>query len=265
MIKIGEFSKLSKTTVKTLRYYDEVGLLKPSFVDDNGYRYYEIEQLNTLLKIIELRNLDFSIVSIKQALSSNNLSKILDAQLEILENELKKKTNQISLIKKYIEKSKRGDFMEKYVAKEIVVPQNTVYYKHGVIDSMQDLFNFVLSAGEECQKNNPTLKCFGYCYITYTAKEYKENDVELEYVEAVDKVGNDSQNIKFRQDPEIRAISVMHKGKYENLKKAYAFALNTVKEKGYQIAGPIREVYIHGCWDENNEDNYLTEIQIPIK
>lgn len=41
MLKIGEFSKLAKMTVKTLRYYNEIGLLKPIFVDDNGYRYYQ--------------------------------------------------------------------------------------------------------------------------------------------------------------------------------------------------------------------------------
>ena len=58
--------------------------------------------------------------------------------------------------------------------------------------------------------------------------------------------------------------SIIHKGKYENLQEAYAYAVNYVKEKGYSISGPIREVYIHGCWDEGNEDNYLTEIQIPF-
>mgnify|MGYP000684939064 FL=1 len=61
-----------------------------------------------------------------------------------LEKELNKKITQISLIEKYISKAKKGEFMEKYEAKEIVVPSKSVYYKHGVIDSMQDLFNFVL-------------------------------------------------------------------------------------------------------------------------
>ena len=265
MLKIGEFSKLAKTTIKALRYYDEVGLLKPKFVDNNGYRYYTISQLNDLLKIVELRSLDMSIQDIKDALHSSNLQENLVKHQQLLEKELEKKQHQISLLKKYIAKAKKGDFMENYTAKEIIVPENIVYYKHGTIDSMADILNFVLSAGEECKKNNPNLICKDYCYITYTAKEYKEKDVELEYAEAVKDYGIESENIKFRKDPEITAISVMHKGKYENLSKAYAFALNYVKEKGYSIAGAIREVYIHGCWDEKNEDNYLTEIQIPIK
>lgn len=265
MLKIGEFSKLAKTTIKTLRYYDEIDLLKSIFVDDNGYRYYEIEQLNDLIEIIELRNLDIPISEIKCILCSNEKDKLLENHLQVLKKHLNKTQQQISLIKDYIAKAKKGEFMEKYKAKEIIVPEHKVYFRHGVIESMNDLFNFVLETGAEASKNNPTLKCENYCYVTYTAKEYKEKDVELEYVEAVKEFGNESENIKFRIDPQITAISVEHKGAYLNLSKAYAFALNYVKDKGYKIAGPIREVYIDGCWNEDNEDNYLTEIQIPIK
>lgn len=265
MLKIGEFSKISKTTIKTLRYYDEIDLIKPAFVDDNGYRYYDIEQLNDLIIIIELRNLDFSIENIKRFLNSSDKKTIFENQLLILENEFAKKKDQISLIKNYISKSDKGEFMEKYEAKEIIVPEEKVYYKHGKIDTMGDLFNFILSAGTECSNANPNLICKNYCYVTYTANEYKEKDIEIEYVEAVTDYGTETENIKFRLDPKIVAISVKHKGSYANLAKAYSFALNVVKENGYEIVGQIREVYIHGCWDTENELDYLTEIQIPIK
>ena len=64
MYKIGEFSVLSKTTIKTLRYYEKEGLLKPSFVGENGYRYYETNKLIDLSKIISLRQIGFSILQI---------------------------------------------------------------------------------------------------------------------------------------------------------------------------------------------------------
>ncbi|MCQ2602922.1 MAG: MerR family transcriptional regulator, partial [Clostridia bacterium] len=88
MLKIGEFSKLCKTTVKTLRYYDEVDLLKPIFVDDNGYRYYEISQLNDLIKILELRALDMSVSDVKKMLKSNEQDKYLELHLDTLKREL---------------------------------------------------------------------------------------------------------------------------------------------------------------------------------
>ena len=53
MLRIGEFSKLAKTTIKALRYYDKVGLLKPAFVDSStSYRYYTDEQLETMRLIL---------------------------------------------------------------------------------------------------------------------------------------------------------------------------------------------------------------------
>ncbi|HCQ90349.1 MAG TPA: MerR family transcriptional regulator, partial [Clostridium sp.] len=51
MIKIGEFSKIGRVSVKTLRHYDDMGLLKPVKIDDfTSYRYYDVEQLSTLNK-----------------------------------------------------------------------------------------------------------------------------------------------------------------------------------------------------------------------
>lgn len=157
--------------------------------------------------------------------------------------------------------------MNKYTAEEKVIPQNIVYYRHGVIDSMADLFPFILEAGEEVRANNPTLACATpeYCFVTYGAMEYKETDVEVEYAEAVVDFGKESENIKFKKLDEQKTISVLHKGSYSTLAEAYAFALNWVKSKGLEMTGPIRECYISGCWDKDSEDDYLTEIQIPVK
>lgn len=267
MIKIGEFSSLAKTTIKTLRFYDEIDLFKPFFVDDNGYRYYSIEQLCVLQKIVDLRAIDMPIDEIRQIINGKDVMTILTNHLQELSDEKNSIKNKISLINNYIVKAKKGDFMKNYQATQIVLPKCIVYYRHGTIDSMKDMFSFVLDAGEEVRKNNPTLKCskLNYCFVVYSAKEYKEKNVELEYVEAVEEVGKESENIKFKTLKEQKAISVMHKGAYAKLREAYAFAVNYVKEKGFEIAGPIRERYINGCWDKENEEYYLTEIQIPIK
>ena len=62
MFKIGDFSRLSCVPVKTLRYYDELGLLRPAHVDRfTGYRYYAIDQLPRLNRILALKDLGFSL------------------------------------------------------------------------------------------------------------------------------------------------------------------------------------------------------------
>jgi len=262
MLKIGDFSKIAKTTIKTLRYYDDIGLFKPYFVDDNGYRYYKLSQLKDLLKIMKLRSLDLPVESILEIFNNGNELEILNNHLIYLENEKIKRTSQITSLNNFI----KGDDVDmKFEYKIKNIESNIVYYKHGVIDSMSNLFNFVLMAGSECGKLNPTLKCKDYCYVTYTANEYKESDIELEYVEAVEEKGIESDSIKFRVDPKIKALCVNVKGSYSNLTSGYDFALNQVKSNGYKINGSIREVYIHGCWDKELEEDYLTEIQVPIE
>jgi len=261
MIKIGEFSKIAKTTIKTLRYYDDIGLFKPSFVDENGYRYYDIDQLKDLMKIISLRSFDLPIEKILEIFNGGDEKRILNEHISFLENEKKKKSFQITSLKKLL----KGEKVMEFKANIKEIKENIVYYRHGVIDSMNDMFDFILEAGRRCGELNPHLECTGYCYVTYTAGEYKEKDVELEYVEATKVTGKEGNEIKFRVDPAIKALSVEVKGSYSNLFAGYEFALGQMKQKGYEIGGPIREVYIHGCWDQENEEDYLTEIQIPIK
>ena len=79
MYKIGEFSILSKTTVKTLRYYEKENLLIPAYIDkETGYRYYETSQLVDLSKIISLRQIGMSIKDIKKVQEGYDLKELLE-------------------------------------------------------------------------------------------------------------------------------------------------------------------------------------------
>ena len=85
MLKIGEFSKLSRTTVKALRFYESEGLLLPASVDEwTGYRFYETSQLETAAKIKSFRQLGFTVEEIKNVLSGEDVKKILLAKADEL-------------------------------------------------------------------------------------------------------------------------------------------------------------------------------------
>lgn len=74
MYKIGDFSSMSKTTIKTLRYYEKEGLLTPIYIDQNtGYRYYDSSQLIDISKIISLRQIGLSIKEIKKVLDGYDM------------------------------------------------------------------------------------------------------------------------------------------------------------------------------------------------
>ena len=74
MLSIGEFSSICKVSAKTLRYYAEIGLIHPEEIDpENGYRYYSISQLETMLFINRLKSYRFSLDEIKSILHSEEL------------------------------------------------------------------------------------------------------------------------------------------------------------------------------------------------
>jgi len=87
MLRIGEFSKMAMTTVKTLRHYDEIGLLRPAEVDrGTGYRFYDERSLLRMQEILFYRELDFSLKQIAELLSSPDYdkSRALQEQKQLL-------------------------------------------------------------------------------------------------------------------------------------------------------------------------------------
>jgi DNA-binding transcriptional MerR regulator len=90
MFKIGDLSKLSRVSVKTLRYYDEIGLLKPAQVDRfTGYRYYSFDQLPRLNRILALKDLGFSLEQIAQVLNEGLPPAQLRGMLRLRQMELR--------------------------------------------------------------------------------------------------------------------------------------------------------------------------------
>ena len=263
MYKIGDFSSMSKTTIKTLRYYEKEGLLKPVYVDLNtGYRYYETSQLMEISKIISLRQIGLSIKDIKNILNGYNMVEILNKRKKELEDDLVLFNMELSKINYLLE----GDNMKNEIfIKEI--PSYVIYYCDGIISDFSKIPEFVLQAGEECAKVNPNLKCItpDYCYISYLDGEYKEKDIKIRYGQAVEKVGKETDKIKFKMMDAITAVCIYHKGAYDNLRDSYNIILKFIEDNGYEVIDNPRECYIDGCWNKDNEDNYLTEIQFPIK
>ena len=263
MYKIGDFSSMSKTTIKTLRYYEKEGLLKPVYVDLNtGYRYYETSQLMEISKRISLRQIGLSIKDIKNILNGYNMVEILNKRKKELEDDLVLFNMELSKINYLLE----GDNMKNEIfIKEI--PSYVIYYCDGIISDFSKIPEFVLQAGEECAKVNPNLKCItpDYCYISYLDGEYKEKDIKIRYGQAVEKVGKETDRIKFKMMDAITAVCIYHKGAYDNLRDSYNIILKFIEDNGYEVIDNPRECYIDGCWNKDNEDDYLTEIQFPIK
>src|SRR5579859_3662844 len=91
MLKIGDFSKLSQVTVKALRYYDDIGLLKPMFIEPStGYRFYSVEQLPRLNRIMALKELGFSLTQIADLLDNTVSAEQIKGMLLLKQAEIER-------------------------------------------------------------------------------------------------------------------------------------------------------------------------------
>ena len=104
-MRISEVAKLTGITVRTLHYYDEIGLLKPSEITEAGYRLYSREDLEILQQILFFRELDFPLSQIKEIMNNPNYDKeeALKKQKELLIQQRQRIEGLIKLIEKRTE------------------------------------------------------------------------------------------------------------------------------------------------------------------
>ena len=263
MFKIGEFSKLSMLTIKALRFYEQEGLLLPAHVDEwSGYRFYEASQLETAATIKALRQLDFSVEEIKAHLSGMPLQDALRSKKAALQQRQTDIAARISIINYLMEESEM-----KYQAVIKDIDQCIVYSEERVLERYSDVTMLVLESAQECLRLNPGMECakpdYGFC--EYLDGEHKETNMRVRYSQAVTKMGVGNERISFRVLPATKAICIYHKGAYDCLGEAYAYIYRYAAENGYQVAGFHRECYIDGIWNKENVEDWLTEIQLPVK
>ncbi len=133
MLTIGEFSRISKVSTKTLRYYDQIGLLKPGFVNkDSGYRYYEASQLQDMLLISKLKRYQFSLPEISAVLASRDndrLAKLLRTKKEEFLRQIEDQRHLLLQMEQDIEKIERCEniMQANYLVKTIEIQPKTIY------------------------------------------------------------------------------------------------------------------------------------------
>lgn len=263
MLKIGEFSKLSHLTIKALRFYEKEGLLVPTSIDKwTGYRFYETSQLQEAAKIKAYRQLDLSIEEIKSVLNGADVKAIFAEKAKVLQAQKEDIDVRLSIINHILE-----DKEMRYQVTVKEVPSAIVYYSEAKLPKYSDKMEYIPKMGAECTRLNPGLKCAEppYEFCEYLDEEHKDTDVRIRHNEAVVSFGVESENIKFREIPSTKVLSIFYKGSYEQIGEAYAFIMKYAQENGYRIAGLSRECYIDGIWNKESVEDWLTEIQLPIE
>lgn len=272
MLKIGEFSKLTQVSIRMLRYYDEIGLLKPAKIDlFTGYRMYSAEQIPTLQKIVLLRDTKFTTLEIKDIIQSCNEADILE-ELEKKKIQInkeialeKQRIDKIDSAIKEIEEKKfkiHCNINFKNVEKMSILSTRDripTYFHEGILwDKLSEFIRRENISVRQDMYNNIAI---------YHDIEHKDENVDVEVGILVNKIGENKDGFVYREvEAAPKVAYAMVYGPYNNLAKAYeklAYWLESHNE--HMEDKPSRQICHIGCDNADNPEEYLTEIQIPLK
>jgi len=265
---IGEFSKITGLTIKTLRFYHEKELLVPRCVDEGSkYRYYAESQVETARVIAKLRELEFGLEQIAEIFASQHSDEDILALLERHQQLIDQKQKQYREIAHSLEIVILQERTARMAAKQpsTMVPEEK---------SLQPMLIAGVRMKGKYTDCGPGFGKLGRAFGQYIAGpammlqydgEYKENDADFESCFPI-RQGQPKDGISVRELPGGRFVCMMHEGPYPEMGRTYAAILDYFKKKGLTYTLPTREIYIKGpgMIFKGNPKNYLTEIQVPV-
>ncbi len=268
-LKIGEFSQMMQVTVKTLRHYEQKGLLLPDEVDEwTGYRYYCLDQIQKLNAIRDLQRLGFTLDEIKELYEFDHHTpslRQLNEKIRSTEQQLRQLIERRKKLLEWRDSRKEIKTMEKFSIQSL--PEIIVASHREVIPEYAALGPLCYEKiGPEMQRLGCKCPPPGYCFTIEHEKEYKPTDIDIEYCEQVEEMGEDSELIQFKHLPMIpKALCMKHVGPYERFYESYTEAFRYIEEQGMKIAGQPRTCYVDGAWNQEDPEKWVSIIQIPIE
>ncbi|MBP8639843.1 MAG: MerR family transcriptional regulator [Oscillospiraceae bacterium] len=264
MLTIGEFSKISRVSAKTLRYYDQIGLLKPGYVSsETGYRYYEATQLRDMLLITRLKQYQFSLPEIAGVLAKKDndyLGRMIQDKKGQFLSQISVQQQILLQMEQDIEKiERREDIMQSnYVIKTVEFQQKNIYSLRQMM-SLKDFGEVFekLFAGLGKNSYTPVGPCLG---IYHDEGNFNREHSDIEVGILVAQSSGDSIR---KLDPGFCCYAE-HVGPYDDFTACYTALAEWIEREGYTISGPPIELYAKGCQDNVQQSEYVTEIYFPI-
>ena len=241
MLSIGEFSKATSLTIKTLRYYHELSLLPPAEIDElTGYRYYSKQSFERVHIINTLKDMGFTLNEVKSIISQCKNEKELKSFIEKKLSEIDEKVKQLVSHKKRLNHFKELMALEKLQHTEIkeieVKPFLAAGIKmHGRYEEISQGFYTMMKHLGGIIRGKP--------FCLHYEIEYKEENANFMPCFEIKKLITIA-GIECFSTKAGKAISLVHRGPYNTLGKAYFKLFEYIQEKKYSITIPTMERYI---------------------
>jgi DNA-binding transcriptional MerR regulator len=273
MFSIGEFARLGGVSVRTLRHYDEIGLLRPATVDpDTGYRGYSAAQLGQLNRIMALKELGLSLTQARRLLDGVTLGELcgmLILRRAQLEHELEEHKNQLLGVEARLRSIAREDAMP---ADDIVtkrIPAIGVVVIAGrapgfgaanivpVVNQLAAQFD-QLGIHDRVKETGPR--------IVFYEREHGEDVTVCLALPVAEPPGELPAPAHYRVLPQIEAAAAVRSGPAAGIfPMVYNDLVRWIEEQGYHpVPGPGREVWLHEIDDIADVAQQVFEIQLPF-
>jgi DNA-binding transcriptional MerR regulator/effector-binding domain-containing protein len=263
-LSIGAFSRLTHLSIKTLRYYHEVGLLEPALVDpDSGYRYYRPGQAHSAHLVRRFRDLGLPVADVKAVLAAPDLTArdaILAGHLDRMRDQLQQTEAAVDSLRRMLEGSPRAVAIEERVLKggpAISVAADLMRADVAAWwwDALAGLRATAAAAGLE--QDGPAGGLFDDELFTQDAGHARV------YLPMKNSAALDDTGARWEL-PEGRFAVAVHDGAHGDVDRTYAALGTWAAAQGRDGAGPVREIYLTDPLQTPDMAQWQTEICWPL-
>jgi DNA-binding transcriptional MerR regulator len=263
-LAIGDFSRATHLTVKTLRHYHETGLFEPAQVDpQTGYRRYTTDQIPVAQIIKRFRNLDMPLSEIRAVLSAPDVqarNELIAAHLKRLENDLARTQTAVASLRNLLERPaptvqigrRREEQTTAAAISEVVHVKDALPWYLGALGE--------LHAALSAQGVKPIGFAGGIFSNAIFSDARGEATIFIPCGGKVRPIGRVSQFLV----PAVELATLVHEGPHATIDIAYGTLATYVTQHALAIEGPLREYYLVGPQDTPDTAAWRTEIGWPI-
>lgn len=272
MFKIGDFSRLARVSIKTLRHYDEEHLLTPAHTDRaTGYRYYSADQLATLQRILLLKELGFGLSEIRGLLTAPDTQ----LQLQLRERKRQLEADLARDLARLRTIDALGQSIDSAAATHVSVSLVPAVVVHSVRDVVPHLGEPVERLFESAEQRvaQHRLRADASPFLIFHDEEYNEADVDVEV--CIPLKAGELSAIEHRSVPEALCACTTYFGSYDQTWPLQHSVLKWLATTQRTVSGPLREVYhCYGARQHGyhlpahvitrSSSEYVTELLIPV-
>ena len=275
MLKIGDFSRLGQISVRMLRHYDQLGLIKPAYVDpESDYRYYSLDQLPRLHRILALKDLGLSLDQIEQVLRENLSPEQLQGMLALKQAELSQQVQATQLrlqrVASRLAQLQQDPTTSPYEVVLRPISSTVIASIRRIVPTVMDMPVYRCGASDDLYAwlDKQRLDPCGPEIVLYHFPEYSETDIDMEFGIPIAPKSKPAirDPIQLTTLPAVEQMaSVIHEGLLWDVGQAITALFTWMGRNGYASAGSFREVHLFGKESaKTGTDPVVVELQIPV-